>query len=263
MDLDLQSRCKTGDPTEKPLIAYWLYDGISHMLHAMDAVIRANKWNSIREGDLQCSLTKNQRCLNRWTGGIDIMEEIKSQTTQGLLGEVVIGKNAEQSTVTLEVLQKMPDSNSFEPHELNGYTNYNMSSSGPITIDSFMDLENTKDKLLKGTKFKVVTIIEPPFVDYIDRGNASKGYQGFLIDFMNELQLVLGFEYQIYEVADGKYGAEQLDGNWNGMIGDILNHTADVALAAMTITPARESVVDFTKRYMDYRVFFLKCRILG
>ncbi|TNN25549.1 Glutamate receptor ionotropic, delta-1 [Liparis tanakae] len=41
------------------------------------------------------------------------------------------------------------------------------------------------------------------------------------------------------------------------MIGDLINKRADLAVSAITITPERENVVDFSKRYLDYSVGIL------
>ncbi|XP_078584743.1 glutamate receptor ionotropic, delta-2-like [Branchiostoma floridae x Branchiostoma japonicum] len=76
-------------------------------------------------------------------------------------------------------------------------------------------------------------------------------YDGFSIDVIKELSKTLNFSFVVYGVADQKYGAPRADGTWNGMIGDVVNKQADVAIAAMTITKEREKVVDFPKRYMD------------
>jgi len=37
------------------------------------------------------------------------------------------------------------------------------------------------------------------------------------------------------------------DGEWNGMVGELLRNEADMAIAPLTITFERESVVHFTK----------------
>ncbi|MEQ2190862.1 Glutamate receptor ionotropic, delta-1, partial [Xenoophorus captivus] len=58
-------------------------------------------------------------------------------------------------------------------------------------------------------------------------------------------------------VADSKYGSQLPNGSWNGMIGDLINKRADLAVSAITITPERENVVDFSKRYLDYSVGIL------
>ena len=56
--------------------------------------------------------------------------------------------------------------------------------------------------------------------DKNDDGTTS--YKGYCIDLIKELASVLHFAYEIYEVPDGKYGAETGNGTWNGMVGELV-----------------------------------------
>lgn len=49
-----------------------------------------------------------------------------------------------------------------------------------------------------------------------------KKYQGFSIDVLDALANYLGFKYEIYVTPDHKYGSLQPDGQWNGMIGELV-----------------------------------------
>lgn len=49
-----------------------------------------------------------------------------------------------------------------------------------------------------------------------------KRYKGFSIDVLDALAKILGFKYEMYQVADGKYGSPQANGSWNGMIGELI-----------------------------------------
>lgn len=124
-----------------------------------------------------------------------------------------------------------------------------------------------------------------------------KRYKGFSIDILDALAKNLGFKYEIYQVVDNIYGSQLPNGSWNGMIGELINKArhhlivlisfnsdeviylqnwfifpsllssehfvssflqrADLAISAITITPERENVVDFSMRYMDYSVGIL------
>ncbi|KAI7797652.1 glutamate receptor ionotropic [Triplophysa rosa] len=96
---------------------------------------------------------------------------------------------------------------------------------------------------------------EEPFVMVSENVlGKPKKYQGFSIDVLDALANYLGFKYEIYVAPDHKYGSQQADGTWNGLMGELVFKRADVGLSALTITPERESVVDFTTRYMDYSV---------
>lgn len=49
-----------------------------------------------------------------------------------------------------------------------------------------------------------------------------KKYQGFAIDVLDALSNYLGFKYEIYLAPDHKYGSQQADGSWNGLIGELV-----------------------------------------
>lgn len=53
-------------------------------------------------------------------------------------------------------------------------------------------------------------------------------YKGYCIDLMNELQKLLHFSYEIYEVPDGKYGGLTDNGTWNGMVGELVRGVCDM-----------------------------------
>ncbi|XP_045426665.1 glutamate receptor ionotropic, delta-1 isoform X2 [Pipistrellus kuhlii] len=96
---------------------------------------------------------------------------------------------------------------------------------------------------------------EEPFVMVAENIlGQPKRYKGFSMDVLDALAKALGFKYEIYQAPDGGYGHQLHNTSWNGMIGELISKRADMAISAITITPERESVVDFSKRYMDYSV---------
>ncbi|XP_017777123.1 PREDICTED: glutamate receptor ionotropic, kainate 2-like isoform X2 [Nicrophorus vespilloides] len=87
-------------------------------------------------------------------------------------------------------------------------------------------------------------------------GNAR--YEGFCIDLLEEIASMVGFEYRIDLVPDGKYGAIDLEtGEWNGIVRQLMDKKADLAVGSMTINYARESVIDFTKPFMNLGISIL------
>ena len=62
----------------------------------------------------------------------------------------------------------------------------------------------------------------PPFVmkkENTTDSDSDLGYEGFCIDLLNELREKLQFEYEL-ELRDS-FGERQLDGTWNGIIGEL------------------------------------------
>ncbi|CAB3411013.1 unnamed protein product [Caenorhabditis bovis] len=109
---------------------------------------------------------------------------------------------------------------------------------------------------LEGLHLRIVVYLEEPFV--IKSG--ENRYEGFCIDLLNEMAKVLKFNYTIIEVQDGTYGIEDESGRWNGIIGALQRHEADLSLSAVTITYSRAEVVDFTLPFMHLGISILLAR---
>ncbi|XP_063001599.1 probable glutamate receptor [Elgaria multicarinata webbii] len=91
----------------------------------------------------------------------------------------------------------------------------------------------------------VTTILEDPYV--MARGTELEGY---CIDLLEKLSQMLHFKYKVGVVKDGKYGTLSPNGNWTGMIGEVVRKEADLAVAPLTITSIREDAVDFTQPFL-------------
>ncbi|KAG7513741.1 glutamate receptor ionotropic, NMDA 3B [Solea senegalensis] len=78
----------------------------------------------------------------------------------------------------------------------------------------------------------------------------SKCCYGYCIDLLEKLAEDLGFEFDLYIVGDGKYGAWKA-GRWTGLVGDLLNGLADLAVTSFSINSARSQVIDFTSPFFS------------
>lgn len=76
-------------------------------------------------------------------------------------------------------------------------------------------------------------------------------YEGFGIDLIHELSLLVGFNYTFIIRHDKSNGAKGSNGKWSGMIGDVMDGRADLAITDLTITAEREEAVDFTSPFMN------------
>ncbi|XP_078665309.1 glutamate receptor ionotropic, delta-2-like [Branchiostoma floridae x Branchiostoma belcheri] len=169
-----------------------------------------------------------------------IMSTLKQKTWKGSLGGVAFGPTGYNSRADYEFLslKTINKTAKFIPTGT-------WSDRTGLNMTQRMDWPD-----IQGVTLRVVTVEDIPFVFEQVRSSGVE-YDGFSIDVIKELSKTLNFSFVVYGVADQKYGAPRPDGTWNGMIGDVVNKQADVAIAAMTITKEREKVVDFPKRYMD------------
>ena len=69
---------------------------------------------------------------------------------------------------------------------------------------------------------------------------------------------VVGFRFRLYTVPDNMYGVRSEEtGEWSGIVRQLIDKRADLAVASMTINYARETVIDFTKPFMNLGISIL------
>ncbi|XP_055617080.1 glutamate [NMDA] receptor subunit 1 [Toxorhynchites rutilus septentrionalis] len=76
-------------------------------------------------------------------------------------------------------------------------------------------------------------------------------WEGYCIDFLQQLSEVMSFDYDLVSPVNGTFGQRDKEGNWNGLVGDLVVGEIDFAMASMKMTAEREEVVDFVAPYFE------------
>ncbi|CAH0399704.1 unnamed protein product [Chilo suppressalis] len=97
--------------------------------------------------------------------------------------------------------------------------------------------------------YRVVTVEQDPFI--IRDDEAPKGFKGYCIDLIEEIRQIVKFDYEIVLSPDNNFGTMDENGNWNGIIKELIEKRADIGLTSMSVMAERENVVDFTVPYYD------------
>ncbi|XP_060097061.1 glutamate receptor ionotropic, delta-1 isoform X2 [Heteronotia binoei] len=219
----------------------YLYDSVLMLANAFHRKLEDRKWHSM------ASLNCMRKSTKPWNGGRSMLETIKKGHITGLTGVMEFREDGANPYVQFEILG----------------TSYSETFGKDVrrlaTWDSEKGLNGSLQERRLGSDLQGLTLkVEEPFVMVAENIlGQPKRYKGFSIDVLDALSKNLGFKYEIYQSPDGKYGQQLHNSSWNGMIGELINKRADLAISAITITPERESVVDFSKRYMDYSVGIL------
>lgn len=81
-------------------------------------------------------------------------------------------------------------------------------------------------------------------------------YIGFCVQMLEQIARMCNFTYSIKLVDDGYHGAI-VNGKWNGIVSELIEKKADLAVAALTINFQREQVIDFTKPFLNLGISIL------
>ena len=83
-------------------------------------------------------------------------------------------------------------------------------------------------------------------------------YGPYLAGFIS-LQELMNFTYTVIKPPDGRYGAIQPDGTWNGMVKLLADQDIDIAAATIAVTLERSTVMTFATPIMEvYFSLFIK-----
>ncbi|XP_067614406.1 glutamate receptor ionotropic, kainate 1-like [Eurosta solidaginis] len=183
----------------------------------------------------------------KWSGGLSLYKYISEASINGLTGRISFFEG-HRSNFQFDILKLK-----HNKVQKVGFWRPNV---GVNIIDrtSFYDIDITNTTLL------VMTREEMPYVmlkrDTHQTGNDR--FEGFCIDLLKAIAKQVGFQFKIKLVPDNMYGVYNPETKaWNGIVRELVERRADLAVASMTINYARESVIDFTKPFMNLGIGIL------
>ncbi|XP_075750683.1 glutamate receptor ionotropic, kainate 1-like [Rhipicephalus microplus] len=107
---------------------------------------------------------------------------------------------------------------------------------------------------LRNKTLRVVTIMSEPYVllrkDLKTSSAGEDRLDGYCVDILRQMALLLGFRFELRLVRDGTYGVVNSRGKWSGIIREVMDREADLAIGDLTITVSRSRAVDFTLPFM-------------
>ncbi|XP_026678348.1 glutamate receptor ionotropic, kainate 2-like [Diaphorina citri] len=215
-----------------------MYDSV-HVLAAGLALL--DKSSVIKTSNLSCDLEVP------WRDGLSLYNYINTININGLTGRIEF-KEGKRDNFKLDLLK-------LKREELRKVGHWTPAEGINITDRSAFYETSTNNVTLI-----VMTREEKPYVmvknDANLTGNAM--FEGFCIDLLKSIAAQVGFHFVLRLVPDHTYGVyDHETKEWNGIVKELMDKKADLAVASMTINYARESVIDFTKPFMNLGIGIL------
>ena len=78
------------------------------------------------------------------------------------------------------------------------------------------------------------------------------------MDLLRRLSADIGFDFELFEVEDRKWGApDRATGKWNGLVEELLSGRADMVVTSLKINSERTNVIDFSIPFFETGVAIL------
>ncbi|XP_058127389.1 glutamate receptor ionotropic, kainate 2-like [Anopheles ziemanni] len=225
-----------------------MYDAVLLYAEALKHLIGSDPAHLLEPLELKCDETTT------WKNGYSIINYMKSSTIHGLTRSIKFDHQGHRSDFLLDIIE-------LGPAGLEKVGVWNSTEGLNFTRKKEQTALAFDDGTLQNRTFLVLTAISPPYGMLKDspvKLTGNERFEGFGIDLIHELSLMLGFNYTFILQEDGVYGSLNRDTKkWNGMVLELLEWRADLAITDLTITSDRESAVDFTMPFMNLGISIL------
>ncbi|KAE8593567.1 hypothetical protein XENTR_v10019199 [Xenopus tropicalis] len=241
LNMSWRENCELSTYLGPALSAALMFDAV-HVV--VSAVRELNRSQEIGVKQLSCSTSQI------WQHGTSLMNYLRMVEYDGLTGRVEFNSKGQRTNYTLRILEKAGD----------GHREIGVWYSNRTLAMNATSLDLSTSETLENKTLVVTTILENPYMMRKSNYRSLSGndqYEGFCAEMLMELAALLRFNYKIKLVEDGLYGAPEPNGSWTGMVGELINRKADLAVAAFTITAEREKVIDFSKPFMTLGISIL------
>ncbi|XP_026489807.2 glutamate receptor ionotropic, kainate 2-like [Vanessa tameamea] len=189
-----------------------------------------------------------------WAFGSTIINHLRTMEVDGLTGTIKFDDDGFRSDIEVDVLEVM--AHGFE--KIGTWTTEDGFSEARKIIPG---VEQEGSESMKGKHFIVLTALSAPYGMLKESSKKLEGnerYEGFGIEIIEELAKMNEFNYTFDIQADGVYGSyDSKTRKWTGMMEKIMDGRADFAITDLTITAARQKVVDFTSPFMNLGITIL------
>ncbi|XP_073955277.1 glutamate receptor ionotropic, kainate 2-like isoform X2 [Choristoneura fumiferana] len=187
---------------------------------------------------------------NAWKTGVELRDAMLQTTiSNGLTGDIQFDEYGKRTNFVLHY------------SKLNGENRFTYAGSWNSSTNKIND-SNTGHTYKPETELRVITKRGKPYI--MPSHNSSEPPRGYVIDLMEHIMDHIrnvqnySLKYSVSLGPDDKYG-NPIEGSrrWDGLIGELMEHKADLAICDLTITSDRNAVVDFSLPFMSLGISML------
>ncbi|CAH0752654.1 unnamed protein product [Diatraea saccharalis] len=190
-----------------------------------------------------------------WALGQNLREILINTTARGFTGNIEFDEDGRRKNFMLHYSKLGHDSQFI-------YVGDWDSTKDSITKENTV---TDRSMTLKSNKIRVATRVGSPYFVFTQENDTSPyPYRGYAVDLISEIFKLINkeekvnLEFEFYRVDHDQYGNQIAGTNkWNGMMGDLIEHKADLGICDITITSERNSVVDFSTPFMTLGISML------
>uniref|UniRef100_A0A1B6DA51 Glutamate receptor 1 n=2 Tax=Clastoptera arizonana TaxID=38151 RepID=A0A1B6DA51_9HEMI len=188
----------------------------------------------------------------KWKYGFELINYMKMLTAEGMSGGIKFDKYGRRNLFRLEIIELSKE----------GFKKIGIwdSIEGANYTRTQREMTDTISESITNKKFVVTSRLGKPYLYKVEgeglEGNAQ--FEGYSMDLIDAISKDLGFKYEFKIVKGNEYGSLNKETKqWSGLIREIQDRRADLAICDLTITHDRRTAVDFTMPFMTLGISIL------
>uniref|UniRef100_A0A6P7GW10 Glutamate receptor ionotropic, kainate 2-like n=1 Tax=Diabrotica virgifera virgifera TaxID=50390 RepID=A0A6P7GW10_DIAVI len=193
-----------------------------------------------------------------WVYGLNIINTLQMGSYEGITGIIEFGQDRFRNAFELSIYQ-------IRGAMLErGTWNTTVGLSEDVVLEFEDDEEEQEGLELEDRNVNVLITLTKPYAQLKEqkegthRLSGNDRYEGYAIDLIEEISKILGFQYTFNVRNDNQHGHfDSLSGKWTGMIADVIDGRADLAISDLTINKERVEPVEFTQPFMSVGISLL------
>ncbi|CAG5028273.1 unnamed protein product [Parnassius apollo] len=232
-------------------------DALNHLEKAIRSMRKQYAENDYTEPPELCfSVDKAAYQEKAWMNGNSLREILLQTTFKGATGDIIFDEYGKRTNFTI-YYSKLDSESKFVQ-----VGTWDSKTDDIITINTAVT--DRSKAVTSESVVRVVTKKGMPYFD-IDESNGTTVYKGYAVDLIEgifkHIRQQKGYEeikHEIYKIDSNSIGS-QISGTkkWDGLIGEVLELNAEMAVCDITITSERSSVVDFSTPFMSLGISML------
>ena len=240
----------TGNSSDMTISSILTSDAL-RVVHRAVSDLDASVWDS--KPNTSCQQT------TEWDGGYLIMEEIISNTINGLSGDIRFDSDGLAETTAYSIFN-------FKEEGFEKVGSWSEETNLVLSEDIIFkglsnDVPSGFSSTLTGFHLRVGLVPEAPVAYHKEScGNDTRSttcWYGYNVELVQQLSLDLNFTYEYVVPEDGKYGGySAVTREWNGLVRDLIADKIDLALA-LSINSERSAYIDYTLSFYEDRLGFV------
>ncbi|XP_034829455.1 glutamate receptor 4-like isoform X1 [Maniola hyperantus] len=183
-----------------------------------------------------------------WPKGDDLRKALIKTTTKGFTGNIQFNEFGQRINFRLHY------------SKLNNESEFIHVGHWDSTTDLITDEKEVKERSSTSKSvIRVASKMGKPYFDVV-QVNGTTTFRGYAVDLMQNIYehmvkndlINKDLRYEFYRVNGDLYG-NPIAGTkkWDGLIGDLIEHNAELAICDITISSDRNAVVDFSHPFMS------------